>query len=55
MLTKEQIEDLERMAGDAKDGFARACRDPSITVEDYEKLRRQYNDAMRQHHAALGY
>jgi len=55
MLTKEQIADLDRMAKDTNAAFAAACRDPNITKEDYEKLRRQYDDAMRRSHAAQGY
>lgn len=55
MLAKEQIADLDRMAKETSAAFAAACRDQNITKEDYDKLRRQYDDAMRRSHAAHGY
>lgn len=54
MLKDEQLKDLERMAEECRGAFAEACRDPNITPEDYNKLRDQYQDAMRRHHEALG-
>lgn len=54
-LNVEQVGDHSRMSRDANEAFAAACRDPDIMKEDYEKLRAQYNDAMRRHHEAVGY
>lgn len=55
MLTKEQKDDLERMAAQANAAFAAACRDPNITKEDYDKIRAQWNDAQRRYHESLGF
>lgn len=55
MLTDDQKEDLKRIAEDTGGRFAEACRDPNITVEDYNKLREQYNVAMRRYHESMGY
>ncbi len=52
---QKQLEHLEQMARESGAGFAAACRDPNITKEDYDKLRAQYEAAMRQHHKALGF
>lgn len=55
MLTKEQTEDLKRIADETRGAFSDACRDPNITEADYNKLREQYNAAMRRYHEAMGY
>lgn len=54
LLTQADRDELGRMAREANAAFAAACRDPNITKEDYEKLRRQYQDAMNRNHAAHG-
>jgi hypothetical protein len=53
MLTKEQLE-LKRVYDETQTAFSDACRAPEISEEDYEKVRKQRNDAMRHFHESLG-
>lgn len=54
-LTTDEIKELARISDECRGAFGEACRDPNITKEDFEKLRAQYQEAMRRHHEALGY
>lgn len=55
MITQAEKDFWERRAQTAAEAFSVACRDPDISKDEFEKLRRQYLAAMQSNHAAHGY
>lgn len=55
MRTAEEKEFADRVAKQAEIKFSAACRDPDISKESFDRLRREYLAALNAKHAAHGF